>query len=152
MQDSTMNVLSKLPSKQFAVIHFKDKNHREGAPPHFYVCLPIDNNECILKCMITKQKESKTKYYEGTNQKNAISSLVPVSHAHFDFLTHPSIIDCNQPELITKKGIALRVDGDCKRCAEHKDFGQKLKRDIIAAILGSPIAKPYIKQAIYECP
>lgn len=131
----------------FCVCHFKDSNHAPEAPPHYYATIPVIDKSSLLISIITSKKENKIRYYSRVN-KTALQSMVPVDEKILSFLSKPSIIDCNQVELIRKEELELRIDPKHKINVISRDIPVKLKDEIVEAIKKSPLVKPYIKNLI----
>jgi hypothetical protein len=137
--------------KDFCILYFKDVNHAEEAPPHFYITFPIKDDLNLIICIITSQIGSKRKYYKRTNPK-AIKSLIPIDSNIFSFLDRKrgSIIECNQAELLSKEELIKRIDpnGPCE--IKERKIPSYLKRDVCSAIIQSPLIAPYVKKFIKE--
>ncbi len=132
----------------FCICRFKDKRHFSEAPPHHYVSVPINDQSSLLLAIFTSQLEKKSKYYQQTN-KAALSSLEPVDQTILAFLKKPTIIDCNQAELIRKEElIHRRIDPKNGIEVVMSDIPADLKNKIVIAIKNSPLIKPYIKKLI----
>lgn len=129
------------------VVHFKDVRHASDAPPHYYITIPLNDDVSLLLCIITSQIEKRTTFYSKTN-KSAVSCLVPVDKQVLPFLTRESIIECNQPEILTKEELAKCVNPKHKFNVTQRDIPPDLKGKVLDAIKSSPLVEPFIKKMI----
>jgi len=131
------------------IIYFKDSTHDEGVNPHYhFVIAPSDPADFVI-CLITSKVEKREAYYGRVNKK-AVESLVKVNGSVLAFLTKPSIIDCNQAELIRRADLTKRVDHDYDFKIEVRDaeIPAILKTQVRSAIKNSPLINNYIKKLI----
>lgn len=132
-----------------SIIYFKDSAHDESVNPHYhFVIAPSDPADFVL-CLITSKVEKRETYYGRVNKK-AAECLVKVDCAVLPFLTKPSVIDCNQAELIRRADLLKRVDPDhaFKIEVRDADVPEGLKTQVRAAIKNSPLISNYIKKLI----
>ena len=129
------------------VCHFKDKKHRPEGPPHFYVIIPVNATSDLVLTMITSQVESRTVYYSGNPR--AYASLVAVRKSDLPFLSiDPSLIDCNNAELVPKSELPKKFDPKHGFEMKMPTVPEELKQRIITAIHNSPVVKPIIKRLL----
>lgn len=128
----------------FSVCYFKDVQHSEDSPPHYYVTIPAKNDSCLIICMSTSQEENITNYYTKAN-KECLNSLITLDVGDMEWVKKRSIIDCNGAEWIHKNSLKRRI---CLGSYHHisETVPENIKKDIIAAIIKSPKVKPFIKR------
>ncbi len=129
------------------VCYFKHSEHDQDAPPHYYVSVPINDDTCILLCIITSQIEKKLWFYRRTNEK-AIDSLVKVTSDDLEFLTKESVVECNMAELIVKKHFDKRVNPKGPLDVITRELPDDVQARIIKGIKDSPIVKKHIKNML----
>lgn len=135
----------------FCILLFKDLNHQKDAPPHFHVVFPVYNDESgLIITIITKQIVKRTEYYKRTNKHDAVEALVPVNNNIFDFLSYPSVADCNHAELLTKTELLKRIDLNQEFKVICRDVPSFFQKEICAAIRTSPLISSYIKKIVKE--
>ncbi len=88
--------------------------------------------------------------YYGRVNKKAAECLVKVDNTALSFLSKPSVIDCNQAELIRRADLMKRVDGEYDFKIEVRDaeIPEMLKTQVRTAIKNSPLISNYIKKLI----
>lgn len=133
----------------FCVLFFKDKDHSDDAPPHFYLTFPINNNLSLIICIFTSQIEKQRHFYNKANKK-ALRCLLTVNNNIFKFLSrNDSIIDCNQAKLLSKEELIKRIDIRRYRCdIKTRKVPEFIKRDVRTGIIRSPLIEKRIKKII----
>jgi hypothetical protein len=133
----------------FKVCLFKDNKHKPDAPAHFHIIISLCNNENLVVCLITSQVENVAEMYD--RKQELLDSMIPVDD-YFNFLNRLSIADCNASEYLTVKELQRRIDFNHVDGFQVKavdvNIKDKLKKEIINAILNSPIVKNHIKAYI----
>ncbi len=132
----------------FCVLYFKNLRHSPDAPPHYHITVPINDDSSLLFCYITDEIENRLWYYRRANKEDAISCLVRVDKSILSFLKHESIIECNQPLLVSKQEFDKIIDPKIRLDIKSREISKELKRKIITAIKQSPVVKPFIKKLI----
>jgi len=132
----------------FCVLFFKDKNHDKDAPPHFHIVFPVSDDAGLIVTIITSQIDKRRKYY--SDKEAALHSLVGINNDVFEFLKQKSIIDCNHAELLTKSELINRIDRSHEWHIKSRKIPLFLKREVCAAIKGSPLISPYVKKLVKE--
>ncbi len=137
--------------KDFCVIYFKDRQHRQDAPPHFYITFPIKDDLSLIICIITSQVETQREYYRRTNAK-AEKCLIDISNDIFSFLDRKkkSVIDCNRAELLSKKELKKRIDPHVPLEVKERKVPSFLKKDVRSAIIQSPLTPKFIRKLIKD--
>ncbi len=130
----------------FCVCKFKDINHSPDAPPHYYINVPIDDDNSLLLCIITSKIEKKIQYYP----REAHRGFVFVNENRLSFLDRKCIIDCNNPILISQKELKDRIDNRYGFEIISRNIPSSLKKDIINSIKKSPVVREYIKKKLVE--
>jgi len=129
---------------QRTVFYFENIEHDEDRrKPHYHIAIKTNNNTYILVVMFT----SKVKKREAHRLSNpdAYTSLVYADETDFDFLTEPSVIDCNDPIYKTQDELSAIMDNlQPIETYIPDEFIDK----IITAIKTSPIVRPYIKKSL----
>ena len=130
------------------LVSFKNKQYDLNAPPHYHISLPVNDNAFVVLCIITSKIENRVFYYRDINEK-ALNSLVFVSPQDIDILNKDSLIDCNQPIYGAKREVWRKyiVEDSFKKIA-NVNITESLKKEIISAILRSPLVRPSVKQAL----
>ena len=132
----------------FSVCFFKDKNHSEESPSHYYITTPTNQNFYLVICLISSQWKKRQEYYNKSNKK-CLNSLILIDNTELNFLKTKSVIDCNNAEYIHKNELNNRISpGTYKFILEN--IPDDLKTKIINAIKISPKIKPYIKKALVD--
>ncbi len=134
------------------VFYFKDKNHGENAPKHYYICLPTINNTYICLVMSSSQTKKTEKHYKEHSHsdyyfKRCEKSLVKLSvESRISFINKNSIIDCNRPKYGTLEQIKNDINGNLQICTTNIPI--KIYNELINAVMNSPRVKPHIKNNI----
>ena len=137
--------------RDYCVIYFKDRQHRQDAPPHFYLTFPIKDDLSLIICLITSQVEKQSEYYRRTNTK-AEQCLIQVSNDIFAFLDRrkKSVIDCNRAELLSKEELKKRIDPKFPLEIKERKVPSYLKKEIGSAIIQSPLISKIIRDLIKD--
>jgi len=132
----------------FCVLYFKDIEHSKEAPAHFYLTFPIADDRDFVICIITSKVEKRERYYRRKNAK-ALKALVHVNNDIFEFLERfDSVIDCNRSELLTKSELVKRIDPRWGIKVRERAVPQFIKKEVMSAILQSPLIAPNLKKII----
>ena len=115
------------------MLYFKNLRHAPDAPPHYHITVPINDDSSLLLCYITSEIENKLWYYRRSNKEDAISCIVHVDKTTLSFLKHKSIIECNQPLLVSKQEFDKIIDPNIKLVVKTRDIPEELKRKIVKA-------------------
>lgn len=100
--------------------------------------------------MITSKIKERIDYYKNTKKQKARECLVKINNDEFTFLNRNSAINCNEPEYLTTDEIVHRVDGKEGFKIEKEKVPPYLKKDIVSAILRSPIAPRFMGKIAKE--
>ena len=145
--------INSIDSSKFNVIKFKDKEHSHGAPPHYYVTIPVLMDSMILISIITSQVKKREKYYEASKSPSAVKSLVKLVSQDFIFLDKDeSVIDCNNALLLYKKNLLAKIDTrfEFRYICDETKFSEILRNKIIEAIKISPLVTLKTKKIIID--
>ncbi len=119
---------------------FKDKYFAHDAPGHYYIVIPTSCGNLLI-CIVTSQVEKRRRFYDDSAQK----SLVMLSEDNFSFIDRPSVIDCNRAELLSRPELLARAERFRKM---REKIAEPIKKQIISAILCSPLVKEAIKKVL----
>lgn len=136
--------------KEFSIIYFKDTKLPTDVEPHYYLNIPVDDNSCILLCIITSQIDGQKTHYKRVNNIKAIDSLITVNEKIIKCLKMECCIECNQAELISISDFKSRIDATVplRVKAYQEDIPDKIKDKVIWAIKNSPRVKRYIQELL----
>jgi hypothetical protein len=133
----------------FSIAYFQDKTIQYPSP-HWYVIIPTKERDKFLVIMITSKIKERIDYYKNTKKQKARECLVKINNDEFTFLNRNSAINCNEPEYLTTDEIVHRVDGKEGFKIEKEKVPPYLKKDIVSAILRSPIAPRFMGKIAKE--
>lgn len=129
------------------ICHFKESDHHENTPPHFYVIIPVNDVTDLIFSIITSKVEKREKYYSIKNPK-AVNSLVKIDPAIFSFLSKDSVIDCNQTQIFSKNEFKNKINRKHNFIIKSANITFSLLSEIKVAIKNSPLVKGSIKKLI----
>ena len=136
-------ILDKYDNNKWCVWRFCDSNH-EKQKEHYYIVVPLYNNDFLLVCLITSKVAKREKHYRK-RQPSLFENLVRVGKAELDCLSVDSIIDCNTPLYISKDDFRSSM---FDLSIVDTTIKEELKSKILAKINASPVVKLVIKEAI----
>lgn len=138
--------------KTFCICRFRDKTFKDKAPgqespPHYYVLSPTEDKSIYLLIIITKQIQKREAYYANSDYPRNIKSLVKVDKSILPCLTHESVIECNQAELVNVVTLEDKIDPKYGfRLIPHSTISPTLKQDIKNAVRNSTLLSPHLKE------
>ena len=124
----------------FCIAWFQD-NSLKNPSPHWHVLIRVPDTDNFLVIIITSQLENRVNYYKKTRQPRAADCLVRVGNNEFSFLHKEknSAINCNETRLLDIVEIVHRIDEECGFKIENEKVPTYLKRNIVSAIIQSPL-------------
>jgi hypothetical protein len=130
----------------WCIVRFKDKNFDAHVPAHNYVVAPTKSANIVL-CIITSKVRKRIQYYKKNNPA-ALKALVLVSKEDFDFIVMPSVVDCNNAEMLSRRELIERIDLNAKfeKTRAATGISEAVRKKIINGIISSPLIKPAIKK------
>lgn len=131
--------------KEWSIIWFQD-NDLTNPGPHWYIIIPTSDASFFLLNMITSQSNKRVKFYQNTKRPKAVECLVKLSNNEFSFLSLNSVIDCNRSEHLSADEIIHRMDEAVGFRINTEKIPAYLKKEIVSAIVGSPLIAPFIKK------
>lgn len=125
---------------------FRNKDYDKNAPAHYHIALPTVNNDYILLTMLTS-KGAKRKLFYKDNQK-ALGCIIGLNAGDLGGIVKDkdTVIDCNKPIYRKQTELAVIIEGSIDIVTAV--IPESLLTDIARAVMRSPIAPPYIKNAI----
>ncbi len=140
-------LVNSLSSEKFSIIWFEDRTIEPPHNKHYHVSVSINSDQFLILCMITSKVQKREAHYERRGKSICKTCLVPIDQNSFSFLTKESVIECNQPILLTRADLLARLapKSKLKIIARDGSFKDTLKKEIVAAIQKSPLVKPLIK-------
>lgn len=145
-----LQILIKLKNiSDFSIVRFQDKN-LQNPHPHWYIIIPILSSDKFLVAIITSQHTKRAAYYKRTRQAQAADCLVRISNNEFAFLSEDCAINCNATEYLDIKEIVHKVDEDKDFKIEKEKVPVYLKKEIVSAIIKSPLTAKFIKKLAKE--
>lgn len=128
----------------FCIVRFQDKT-LQNPDVHWYVLIPAGSSHFLI-AMITSHGDKRAKYYRGTPQAKAISSLVKINNNDFGFLSRDSVVECNSTIYMDIQEIIHRIEEEKSFRIEKEQVPPYLKKEIVSAINNSPLVGPLIKK------
>ena len=129
----------------FCLVHYQDDT-LQFPSPHWYVFIPTKEDSKFLVIIITSQIEKRMNYYKNAKQLKATKCLVKISNNEFPFLNKLSAINCNETDLLSINEIVHKVDEEVGFKFEDEKIPAYLKKEIVSAILQSPLIPPLYKK------
>ena len=130
-------------------MYFQDKTI-QFPNPHWYVIVPTKEKSKFLVVIITSKIKERIDYYRKTKQQKAVGCLVAVNNNEFAFLKKNSAINCNATEYLSVDEIVHKVDEEKGFKVEKEKVPLYLKKEIVSAILKSPIVPPFMGKIAKE--
>ncbi len=152
-----LNIKFKIDNQlsDYCLCYYRDLAYRDPQNrPHYYINIPIKSDSYLLLCIITSQIIKRKAYYanNGKLANKTLKALVEINHNEITKLNKPSIIDCNQAELLTKETLINKIDTSYNEpfVIYKNNITDDLKSKIIQAVKTSPIVEQYIKDLLID--
>ncbi len=148
-------LLSTLSSQGFYVLHFQHARHKHNPKPHYWLFVPVRDDSYLCFCMFTTQHERLYEFYtKSAHAETAQASLHFVPHGTFTFLNAAkgSVIDCNNPELVTRQDMNRIVSTSvpCRLLAEGCAIPPDVRKSVVEKIRSSPRVKPFVRRLLLD--
>jgi len=133
----------------FRIALYQDNTlHHPGL--HWYIMIRIKNDDSFITAMITSQKTRRRQYYRDSPQPKAAECLVEINNNDFVFLTKESAINCNEAKLFSIDELIPTIDETSGFKLEEERVEAYLRKEIVSAILKSPLTPPIVKRLAKE--
>lgn len=133
----------------FRVVLYQD-NTLEFPDRHWYIIIRIKDDDSFISIIITSQKTKRRHYYRNSPKPKAAECLVEINSDDFVFLTKESAINCNEAKLFSIDELISTIDEVKGFKVEDERVEAYLRKEIVSAILKSPLTLPIVKRLAKE--